>query len=60
MSGPSCNGAYATLAMELGGKTLGEYMEQAGLLDSLAVCDIHTAKGSFVAQEDGSLSLIHI
>ena len=41
----SCNGAYATLAMELGGKTLGEYMEQAGLLDSLAVCDIHTAKG---------------
>ena len=53
----SCNGAYATLAMELGGKTLGEYMEQAGLLDSLAVCDIHTAKGSFVAQEDGSAFL---
>ena len=35
----SCNGAYATLAMELGGKTLGEYMEQAGLLDSLAEGD---------------------
>ena len=32
-------------------------MEQAGLLDSLAVCDIHTAKGSFVAQEDGSAFL---
>ena len=53
----SCNGAYATLAMELGGKTLGKYMEQAGLLDSLKVCDIQTAKGSFVAEPDGSAYL---
>lgn len=53
----SCNGAYATLAMELGGKTLGNYVDQAGLLDSLKVCDIQTAKGGFVAQEKGSAYL---
>lgn len=53
----SCNGAYATLAMELGGKTLEKYVEQAGLLDSLTVCDIQTAKGNFVAEEDGSAFL---
>lgn len=53
----SCNGAYATLAMELGGKTLGKYTDQAGLLDSLKVCDIQTAKGNFVAEEDGSAHL---
>ncbi len=53
----SCNGAYATLAMELGGKTLEKYTERAGLLDSLTVCDIHTAKGSFVAEPDGTAFL---
>lgn len=50
----SCNGAYATLAMELGGDTLEKYMKDAGLMDSLTICDIHTAKGSFTAQEKGS------
>ena len=53
----SCNVAFAQIAQELGPGTLEKYMEQAGLLDSLAVCDIHTAKGSFVAQEDGSAFL---
>ena len=53
----SCNGAYATLAMELGGSTLAKYVEQAGLLDSLNVNGISTASGSFVAEEDGSAYL---
>lgn len=53
----SCNGAYATLALELGGDVLEKYMDQAGLLDSLTVCDIPTAKGSFEAADDGSAYL---
>ncbi|HIY32642.1 penicillin-binding transpeptidase domain-containing protein [Evtepia sp.] len=53
----SCNGAYATLAMELGGRTLGDYTDQAGLLDSLNVNGISTAAGSFVAEPDGSAYL---
>ncbi|MFR4757534.1 MAG: penicillin-binding transpeptidase domain-containing protein [Evtepia gabavorous] len=53
----SCNGAYATLAMELGARPWESTWSRQGLLDSLAVCDIHTAKGSFVAQEDGSAFL---
>ena len=53
----SCNGAYATLALELGGKTLGSYMETAGLLKSLDICGIHTAEGSFEAEDDGSAYL---
>lgn len=50
----SCNGAYATLALELGATTLDHYMEKAGLQDSLTVCDINTAKGSFEKAPDGS------
>ena len=53
----SCNGAYATLAMELGGNTLQKYTKQAGLLDSHKVCGIHTAKGSFEVEPDGSAHL---
>ena len=53
----SCNGAYATLALELGGDTLEKYMKEAGLLESRKVCDINTAKGSFVAQPKGSSNL---
>ncbi|MCF0122660.1 MAG: penicillin-binding protein [Ruminiclostridium sp.] len=53
----SCNGAYATLALELGGETLEAYMETAGLMDSLTINDIHTAKGSFVAAAEGSVNL---
>ena len=50
----SCNGAYAQLALELGGDTLEKYMETAGLMDSLEICDISTARGSFEAAPDGS------
>ena len=53
----SCNGAYATLAMELGGNTLHKYTKQAGLLDSHKVCGINTAKGSFEVEPDGSAHL---
>lgn len=53
----SCNGAYATLAMELGGNTLQKYTKQAGLLDSHKVCGIRTAKGSFEVEPDGSAHL---
>lgn len=50
----SCNGAYATLALQLGGETLEDYMRQAGLLDSVNVNGIDTAKGSFEKQPAGS------
>ncbi|MBP3319758.1 MAG: penicillin-binding protein [Ruminiclostridium sp.] len=50
----SCNGAYAQLALELGGDTLEKYMEQAGLMESRKICDINTARGSFEAAPDGS------
>lgn len=50
----SCNGAYAQLALELGGDTLEKYMEQAGLMESRKICDISTARGSFEAAPDGS------
>lgn len=53
----SCNGVYATLAAELGGKTLWQYTKKAGLLDSLSVSGISTAAGSFTAAADGSADL---
>ena len=53
----SCNGAYATLALELGANSLEKYMKQAGLLDSLTVDGIHTAPGSFDKAEAGSVWL---
>ncbi len=53
----SCNGAYATLAMELGADALDKYMKEAGLQDSLTVDGIHTARGSFDKAEPGSVWL---
>lgn len=53
----SCNGAYATLALELGADTIEDYMKQAGLLDSHEVNGIRTAAGSFEKQPAGSLYL---
>ena len=53
----SCNGVFASLAVELGGKTLEQYAEKAGLLDSLTVSGLSTASGSFTAAEDGSSDL---
>lgn len=53
----SCNGAYATLALELGGKTLQNYMKEAGLLSSRTISGITTASGSFTVGDRGSISL---
>lgn len=43
----SCNCAYATLAMDLGGETLGEYTKALGLESSYDIDGISTAAGSF-------------
>lgn len=43
----SCNGVFAQLAAELGPDILRKYVKQGGLLDSLSVDGISTAKGSF-------------
>ena len=51
----SCNCAYAELAMELGGATLNDYAKKAGLLDSIAVSGLSTAKGSFAIGESYEL-----
>ncbi|MCD8126834.1 MAG: penicillin-binding protein [Clostridiales bacterium] len=53
----SCNCAFATLALELGGDVLEEYAQAAGLLDSGAVNGFTTAAGSFTASPDGSTAL---
>jgi peptidoglycan glycosyltransferase len=50
----SCNGAYATLALELGADTIESYMEQAGLLENHTVCGITTAAGSYEKADAGS------
>ena len=43
----SCNGAFATIANEVGSETLKEYAQKAGLLDSVSVSGLSSAKGSF-------------
>lgn len=43
----SCNCAYATLAMQLGGETLGEYTEKLGLETAYDIDGIKSAAGSF-------------
>ncbi len=53
----SCNGVYAQLAVELGGDTMQEYAQKAGLLDRISVSGISTAAGSFTAAADGSADL---
>lgn len=53
----SCNGAYACLALELGGDTLQEYAEKAGLLDSISISGYDTAVGKFDVAAPGSLNL---
>ena len=53
----SCNCAYACLALQLGGNTLERYAEKAGLLDSLDISGVSTAKGSFTVAEDDTLDL---
>lgn len=47
----SCNGAFATLANDIGGETLKEYAEKAGLLTQREVSGIKTAAGSFTVSK---------
>lgn len=53
----SCNGAFATLANEMGGQTVMDYAEKAGLLAPMEVSGMPVAKGSFtlsnIAIEEG-------
>ena len=53
----SCNGVYAQLAVELGGETMLQYTKKAGLLDSISIDGIATAKGSYTVAEPGSADL---
>ena len=43
----SCNGAFATLATQVGGKTLEKYAKEAGLTSKVNVNGLNTAAGSF-------------
>ncbi len=43
----SCNGAFATIANEVGSETLQSYAEKAGLLSSVSISGVSTAAGSF-------------
>lgn len=45
----SCNGAFATLAIQVGGSTLKTYAESAGLLSRVNVSGLTSAAGSFTA-----------
>lgn len=53
----SCNGAFAQLALTLGGDALEEYAQKAGLLEGFDFHGYTTASGSFVAAEDNTLDL---
>ena len=50
----SCNCAFAQLATELGGETLLRYTKDAGLLDSVEMNGISSAKGSFTPSSNPS------
>lgn len=51
----SCNGVFAQLAEELGGDTLKQYAESAGLLSSQTVNGIETAAGSYTISDSYEL-----
>ena len=53
----SCNGAYAQIALELGGQTILRYAQEGGLLDKIDVSGLTTAAGSFTVEADGSADL---
>lgn len=45
----SCNGAFATLATQVGGKTLETYAKEAGLTSKVNVNGVNSAAGNFTA-----------
>ena len=53
----SCNGAFAQLALELGGDVLADYAEKAGLLEGFDLHGRTTAAGSFAVADDNTIDL---
>ena len=53
----SCNGAYARMALDLGGERLRSYAQQGGLLSPVEISGITTATGSFAVGEADSADL---
>ncbi|MBR1781514.1 MAG: penicillin-binding protein [Oscillospiraceae bacterium] len=53
----SCNGAFAALALELGGDALEQYAQSAGLLEGVEVSGMTSAAGRFDVASPGSLNL---
>jgi cell division protein FtsI/penicillin-binding protein 2 len=53
----SCNGCFADLAQQLGGETLAQYAEKAGLTASFEVDGFSVATGSFAVADTGSAAL---
>ena len=53
----SCNVAFAQLSQMLSAETIYDYMNKLGLLSSISVSGIPTAKGSYELAEDGSVDL---
>lgn len=51
----SCNCAYAQLAVELGGGTLAQYAEKAGLTQGFSVSGISAAAGQFTVGQGADL-----
>lgn len=51
----SCNCAYAQMAVELGGGTLAQYAEKAGLTQSFSVSGISAAAGQFTVGQGADL-----
>ena len=51
----SCNCAYAQLAVELGGDTLAQYAEKAGLTQGFSVSGISAAAGQFTVGQGADL-----
>lgn len=53
----SCNCAFAQIAQQLGGQTLGRYVEQFGVSDTICFDGIETESGSFeIAQSEVNLA----
>ncbi len=53
----SCNGFFATLAVEMGSSVMQEYAEKAGLTNTYSINDIPTTPSTFDFQADGDAGL---
>lgn len=53
----SCNGAFATLTLELGADTMEDYVDKLGLTKSYSINGIPTARGSFTFSRENPAAL---